>query len=163
MALSEFEKTAGRSFRKSARQALNAVRAEHPDAAPTSESVRYYRHECSAVKGRTRAILLEDRTLTSPEIWVTWTGTQLRVISQEEAQQIVRRGDPLEFETVLAGKFSYTWKYGKCHSCYLEVLSRDGVFKDARPLPAMQQEDLAIFTGGMENRATRAMRREGLD
>lgn len=151
MTLNRFEKVAGRSFRDGAEALLAISLLENPDSAACSPHVAFFRHECSAVRGRTRAIALEDVTLTSPEIWVTWDGDALTVISKEEALCLAVEGQPVETEIILAGKFTFTWKRGKCARCALEVMSREGSFRDARPGKARTQEDLASLTAGYKD------------
>lgn len=148
MALNRFEKVAGRAFRDHARKLLAISWEDFPDAAPCSARVRFYRHECSAVSGRTRSIALQECVVTSQEILVTWDGDRLLVLSAAEAESLVASGKPVETEVILAGKFTFTWKHGMCDRCRLMVLSREGSFRDARPRPALTQDDLASLTGG---------------
>jgi hypothetical protein len=147
MALTPVDKCAGRRFRADAEFALAEAWLMFPKAVPCSAQVRFFRHECPVVKGRTRAIRLDDRTLTSPEIWVCWTGSELEAISQSEAQQRLADGIVAEYEQVLAGKFSFTWKAGRCGHCELTAMSREGVLEDARPVQADAQGDLASSVG----------------
>lgn len=160
MALNQVEKCAGRMFRSAAEEVLAAALMDFPDSAPCSAQAEYFRHGCNR-GGRTRSVHLEDITLTSPELWVTWAdGGGLRVISRAEAETRVAGGEAVEFETVLAGKFSFTWKKGSCPSCHLTAISREGVFRDARPLGSSRQDDLAVFSQGMLVRDTAGLRRE---
>jgi hypothetical protein len=159
VALTEIEKCAGRWFRDGAESVFAAAWALFPASAECSPQVRFFRHECPAVKGRTRAVRLEDMTLTSPEIWVYWNGTALEAVSPQQAQQRLADGVVVEYEQVLAGKFSFTWKQGKCRHCGLSVISREGVLKDVRAAPKIEQGDLAIpgvWPGGIQA-ATREM------
>ncbi len=151
MTLNRFEKVAGRSFRAGAEALLATSLLENPDSAACSPHVLFFRHECSAVRGRTRAIQLEDVILTSPELWVTWDGDSLMAISRQEATDLATGGQPVETEIILAGKFTFTWKRGKCAKCGLEVMSREGAFKDARPGKKWSQEDLASLTSGYKD------------
>ncbi len=144
MALTAVEKCAGRLFRVKAEWALGAALLDFPDSAPCSAQVSFFRHPCEAVKGRTRAIRLADVTITSPEIWVCWDedAGELRALTPQEAQERLDDGAVAEYETILAGKFSFTWKRGKCGHCDLIALSREGVFADARPAGKVRQGDL---------------------
>jgi hypothetical protein len=160
MALTEVEKCAGRLFRGMAEQVLAVAWTDFPDCAPCSPQVSFFRHECSAAKGRTRAVLLRDMTLVSPEIWVSWENDKLMCRSPREAQQRMEEGVVAEYETVLAGKFEFTWKQGKCGRCQLTVLSREGVLKDARPAFKIKQGDLAAY-GGSGNGGIDSFKREG--
>lgn len=162
MGLTQVEKTAGRWFRASAQAMLEQSWAAAPEAAPTSSYVRFYRHNCEAVKGRTRAVTLDEVKVVSPEIWVTLGDEgELKVISREDAEAVVAGGDPLEFEAVLAGKFEYVWRTGECGHCHLQVLSGEGILNDARPLRGPRQDDLASLSGGLRMfRATPGLKRE---
>lgn len=159
MALTAIEKCAGKAFRDGSEALLVAAVADHPYSAPCSALAEYYRHECVR-EGRTRSVRLADISLTSPELWVTWDGDGLRVIGRDEAEQLVADGEPVEFEAVLAGKFSFTWKMGSCNLCHLTAISREGVFRDARPLLSARQDDLATFSQGMVTRNTAGVKRE---
>jgi hypothetical protein len=159
MPLTEVEKCAGREFRKRAEVVLEVAWADFPDCTPCSAQVSFFRHECPAVKGRTRAVQLKDMTLISPEIWVCWNeGVLVAIGGVPEAQQRLADGIVDEYEQVLAGKFSFTWKQGKCSHCQLPVMSREGVLKDNRATVKIEQGDLAIpgaWPGGFP-----ALRRE---
>lgn len=160
MGLSRIEKCAGRWFRGEAEKLLAASLIDFPDSAPCSPHVYRYRHPCPEVAGRTRSIALQDVIVSSPEIWVSWNGDDVQVITRGEAEALVAAGTAVEFETVLAGKFEFTWKNGRCDKCGLRAISREGEFSDARPVHGMQQEDLATFTQGMQTRVTGGVRRE---
>ena len=147
MTLNRFEKAAGKSFRAEATRDLALSLASFPDSVPCSPYVSYFRHECPAVKGRTRSVILEDITLASPQILVTWGGEDYEVISADEAEAAVAAGHPVEAEVILAGKFTFSWVRGKCGKCGLVVMSREGVFRDARPDKGEAQADLASLTG----------------
>jgi hypothetical protein len=144
MGLSVIEKRAGRAFREGAQLALAVAWADFPDSAPCSAQVSFFRHECPVVKGRTRAIRLDDVTLASPEIWVCWNegGLALEALFPSEAQQRLDSGIVAEYEVILAGKFSFTYKSGKCGHCGMTAMSREGVLKDARPGGKIRQDDL---------------------
>jgi hypothetical protein len=133
--------------------------ADFADCAPCSAHVQFYRHECSRQLGRTRSIQLKDMTYTSPELWVTWHDDELTVITRDAAEFLVSKGEPVEFEAVLAGKFSFTWKTGVCAKCGLLAAS-EGVFRDARPQPVTKQGDLAVFTQGQQLQVTKGVMRE---
>lgn len=140
--LTALEKAAGRHFRGAAEQVLAVSLLDHPDSAPCSYRVKFFRHEC-AVEGRTRSVRLEDMTLTSPEMLVSIRGGELAVIEAALAERLVSYGMPVEYEVILAGKFSFSWKYGECGRCGLTVMSREGVLKDERPRqPEKVQRDL---------------------
>jgi hypothetical protein len=160
MALTAVEKCAGKWFRDQAAKELEQERRAGGESAACSPQVRYFRHECPRQEGRTRSISLGETVLTSPETWVTWKGDALGVISREEAERLVAADTPVEFETVLAGKFSFTFKTGRCPKCRLQVVSAEGVLRDARPVLSSQQGDLATFTQGMNGRVTGGLRRE---
>jgi len=152
--LNAVEKCAGRKFRAGADTVLAASLLDFPDSAPCSVRARFYRHECSAVKGRTRAIRLDDRMLASPEIWVTaGEDGNLEALFQDEAQRRLELGAVAEYQQVLAGKFTFTWKHGKCGHCGLAAISREGVLADARPATVVHQDDLAspaVPAGGIK-------------
>jgi hypothetical protein len=122
--------------------------------------VQFYRHECPEQQGRTRSFPLKDLTYTSPELWVTWADGEMRVISPQEAEDLVAAGEVVEFETVLAGQFSFTWKQGECRFCHLVAVSTDSILKDARPLKAALSGDLASFTQEQSFRVTKGVSRE---
>jgi hypothetical protein len=157
MALTNFEKCAGKWWRDVKAEPFRLARAD--GCAPCSPRVAFYRHECAEQEGRTRSIALGQEGFRSPEIWVTWSGDDLKVIGRDEAEELVAKGEPVEFEVILAGKFSYDWKTGECPRCHLKVIS-EGVFKDARPLPAARQDDLASFSQGQLLRTTPGLLRE---
>lgn len=144
--LSPVEKCAGRFFRDQAEMNMAAALLDFPDSAPCSAQVAFYRHPCKMVKGRTRAIQLKDMMLISPEIWVCWHDDteSYEALSAVEAQVRLNAGVVAEYETVLAGKFTYAWKQGKCGHCDLIAISREGVFKDARPAAKLPQNDLQV-------------------
>lgn len=155
MALTAFEKCAGKWWRAQAEQMRLAITA---GAVPCSPYVAFYRHECPEQEGRTRSIALDEEGFDSPEIWVTWM-EGLAVISQQDAEALVASGIAVEVEQILAGKFRYTWKKGECPKCLAHVAS-EGVFRDARPLPNGRQDDLATFSQGMMLRTTKGLKRE---
>jgi hypothetical protein len=144
MALSVVEKCAGRRFREGAELLLAAAWTDWPDSMPCSEKISFFRHPCEAVKGRTRAIRLEDMVVSSPEIWVCWDeGSEvLEAMAPETAQGRLDAGVVAEYEQILAGKFTFTWKQGKCGHCHRMALSREGELKDARPGAKLTQGDL---------------------
>lgn len=145
MALTVVEKCAGRLFRERAEHILGIAWLDAPDSMPCSEKISFFRHPCVAVKGRTRAINLKDMTFTSPEIWVCWneTETELQAMTPAEAQKRLEAGEVAEYEQILAGKFTYTWKRGECGHCHQVAMSRVGELKDARPAAKIRQADLA--------------------
>lgn len=169
MTLTFIEKTAGREFRDKARYALAAALLDCPGSAPCDPLARFYRHECPEQEGRTRSIQLSPVTITSPEIWVTWVKKpgegqaegSWTAISQEEAANLVSLGKAVEAEQVLAGKFSFTWKKGRCARCGMTVISREGILRDARPVRAEVQGDaLVIVQQPGRHQVNRAVLRE---
>ena len=160
MALTAVEKCAGLWFRKGAEQVLTQDLLDNPDSAPCSALTMFFRHECPQRKGRTRSIRLDERSLTSPEMWVTVREGKLAVISPSEAQYLVDQGEAVEAEHVLAGKFSFTWKKGQCRKCGLTAVSREGILRDLRPERGARQGDLSSFAQGPSFRATRGVIRE---
>jgi hypothetical protein len=141
MALTAIEKCAGKMFRAGAESLLAEAWRIAPDSAPCSEKVAFFRHPCKQVKGRTRAIRLEDVTVTSPEIWVCWTDDVLEALTPAQAQLRLEIGEVAEYEQVLAGKFTFTWKRGRCGHCNLRAMSREGELKDMRPGRKIAQDD----------------------
>jgi hypothetical protein len=144
MALTVVEKCAGKRFRESAELLLGTAWSDSPDSMPCSEKISFFRHPCPEVQGRTRAIRLEDMTVTSPEIWVCWNedSEELEALTPGEAQKRLDTGVVAEYEQILAGKFSYTWKRGKCGHCHQVAMSRAGELKDARRSVKETQTDL---------------------
>jgi hypothetical protein len=149
MALSKAEKCAGRMFREGAEWLLAIAWQGSPDSMPCSAQVSFFRHECPKVEGRTRAIRLEDVTVASPEIWVCWNEDteELEALTPQDAQSRLDGGAVVEYEQILAGKFAFTWKQGKCGRCGAVAMSREGVLSDARPGPKLRQADLSNAAG----------------
>jgi hypothetical protein len=144
VALTAVEKCAGKLFREGAMRVLDHAWDDSPDSMPCSEKISFFRHPCVAVKGRTRAIQLKDMTLTSPEIWVCWNEVDemFEALTPVQAQQRLETGEVAEYEQVLAGKFTFTWKRGECGHCHQVAMSRAGELRDVRPTNKIQQGDL---------------------
>lgn len=149
MGLTAVEKVAGRRFRTEAQAVLAAALLDFPESVPCSGQIRFFRHECPTVKGRTRAVRLDDMTLLSPEIWVGCgeDAGEAQAFTPVEAAQRLEAGMVAEYEQVLAGKFSFTWKAGKCGHCGMMVTSREGVLKDVRLAPKIRQDNLSDPVG----------------
>lgn len=128
---------------------LAAAWGDFPDSAPCSAQVKFYRHECAMSAGRTRSVPLQDVKVTSQEVLVNWNKGDPRILTRPEAEELATR-QAVELDVVLAGKFSFTWKNGKCGKCGLTVMSREGVFRDARPREGLTQDDLASFAGTLQ-------------
>jgi hypothetical protein len=163
MGLTQTDRAAGAQFKFRAQHALDCLWVENRAAAQCSPQVRFYRHECPAVDGRTRSVRLEDRTYTSPEMWVDWNKGNPQVYSEAQANERLARGMVAEYETVLAGRFAFTWKTGECKHCHLTVMSREGVLKDLRPAVRDKDKagDLAVFAQGpLDVTLTPAIKRE---
>jgi hypothetical protein len=121
MTLTTAEKLAGRAFRAERQAALDALN----EASPPGEYVlvfwRVVRHACKAVGGASIGISLRAHCVASPEYQVCYCGAV-------GATDWHFPHDDCDGGKVIAadGRFTWTWKEGKCSGCGQAVRTRTG-------------------------------------
>lgn len=160
MGLTVVERYARDLFRDTAQARLASPDAPGGDSAIDCPSVlSVWRHECPLQEGRTRPIRLDSVRWINPEIWVAWSFNRTeqidRAIAEQwdkhalqalilenghfealwpaEAERRMQAGTVAEYEVIIGGRFSFSWRHGQCRKCHMHIRSRDGLLGENAP------------------------------
>ena len=125
MALTPYQKQAGRIFRDERQAVLDALNAVRPPARYVLTQWRVVRHLCPDRDGASVGISLREVREDSPEYWGCYCSAPPAPHSADFPHSDCQGGMVVAAESL----FGFVWKEGRCSGCGQELRSRRGLIE----------------------------------